>query len=333
MYVTRKLYITGITLIQGILFALYGQTDQGSPSVSEFKWELDDEVLLKLSNDSDYVYDIRQLFHIPGDPVNLNSDYMYYPANLDQQYIDELNNKNDSILQADLEYKTLWGALHASLGGGWVHFTNCIQYALETGQLSMTAPLMKRPETAWKPRPLTDSYLRTRKWRYYVPVNHRRAMKEYVIRKDINELGDLKSVPAEYIDLFLKTTDRKYRKIKNSGDMKSLAKIDLVKLMLGINYIGQAQIIYIRSAVLSSVRSYSVGKLPTVVIFDKIGAAAVLTLDKEGYKVKAVAFKKTNELTLEGMNEKRAEINSIITTINDYNNRLFMKQLENYYSK
>ena len=319
--------------IQFFLFQANGQSDLSFTSVTEFKWELDYKVFLKLANDSNFSYDIRQVFHIPKDPINLNQDYVYYPVNLDNEYIEQLKQRSVSVADSNLKYKTLWSALHASLGGGWVHFTNCLLYAFETGQLSLTAPLMQRPETTWKPKPLTESYKRTRKWKYYVPAEYKNALKEYKIRKTNNALGDLKSLPDEYINLFLNTNDKQYKKYLEANEKNILAKVDLVKLLLGTNFIGEAQISYIRSTVLSSTKNYSLGKLPSVVIFDEFDAAAVMTLNQNGYNLDAVAFKKSSEMTPEEISTKKQQISEIIKKINEYNQNSFIKRLENYYKK
>jgi hypothetical protein len=300
--------------------------------VSEIKWELDYQVYLKMTNDSSYNYDIRQLFHIPERETGFTADYVYYPVSLGAEYVNEVKYHKDSLGKVS-GYKTLWGALHEAVGGGWIHFTNCLLYALETGQLSLEAPLMQRTHTKWKPDPLTDTYLRTRKWKYYTPVRHKEAVKEYKLRKEGNELGDLTSIPAGFIELMINTGDRDYRKMIERGEMNKTAKIDLVKLIMGANFLGEVQINYIRSAVLRAVRNYAADKLPSVVIFDEFDAAAVMTLVPEGYRIEAVAFKHSSELTGTEKQEKTSKMVEIIARINEYNQNLFIKRLGGYYQK
>ncbi|UCH15472.1 MAG: hypothetical protein JSV22_05780, partial [Bacteroidales bacterium] len=248
------------------------------------KWELDYEVYLKMKNDSTYTYDIRQLFHIKDYPSDTTVDFIFYPVNLGEEYISYLI---DSALNAGentepRSYKTLWGALHESLGGGWVHFINCLLYALETRQLDLTAPLMKRPATKWKPDPVTDSYNRTKKWEYYVPVNQKLATKEYKLRLKRNEPGDLRNIPEEYIELFVKTNNKEYNELIENEEYNSTAKIDLVKILLAANFLSEVQIDFIRNQVLNSVRNYSLNKIPSILVFDEFDAAAAISMDPNG---------------------------------------------------
>lgn len=309
---------------------LMGQDELRNTAVSEIKWELDYQIFLKLTNDSAYSYDIRQLFHIPRKNVDITNDYIYYPVNPGLDYANEVNSRDDSLSYKS-GYITLWSALHKSVGGGWIHFTNCLLYTLETGQLSLEAPLMRRIRTKWKPKPPTDSWLRTRKWKYYTPVLRKEAVKEYNLRKDRGELGDLKSIPGEFIKLMLETNDKEYRKLREQGDMNQIAKIDLVKLIMGASFMGEVQINYVRSAVLKAVKNYAANMLPSVIIFDEFDAAAVMTLVPEGYKIDVVAFKKIPELTAEEKQSRITQMKAIISKINSYNNNLFIKRLGNYY--
>lgn len=300
--------------------------------VTEIKWELDYQVYLKMTNDSSYNYDIRQLFHIPERQTGFTADYVYYPVSLDAEYVNEVKYHKDSLGKVS-GYKTLWSALHEAVGGGWIHFTNCLLYALETSQLSLKAPLMRRTPTSWKPDPLTDTYLRTRKWQYYTPVRHKESVKEYKLRKEGNEPGDLSSIPEGFIELMLNTGDRDYRKMTERGETNMTAKIDLVRLIMGANFLGEVQINYIRSAVLRAVRNYAADKLPSVVIFDEFDAAAVMTLVPEGYQIDAIAFKNSSELTGQEKQERTSKMVEIIDRINEYNHNLFIKRLGSYYQK
>jgi hypothetical protein len=188
-------------------------------------------------------------------------------------------------------------------------------------------------QTKWKPKPVTDSYLRTKRWKYYTPVLRKEAVKEYELRKGRNELGDLKSIPPEFIELMRSTSDRDYRKLLDKGELNKAAKIDLVKLMMGTNFLGEVQINYIRNAVLQAVRNYAANKLPSILVFDEFDAAAVMTLAPEGYQIDAIAFKRSSELTEPEKQAKTSEMIKIIAKINSYNHHSFMKRLDNYYQK
>ncbi|MBN2610949.1 MAG: hypothetical protein JXB00_05290 [Bacteroidales bacterium] len=309
---------------------LCAQSEPKSLSISELRWELDYQIYLKLANDSAYNYDIRQLFHItPSNPGDL-SDYVYYPVNLGADYINSLSAKEQPAVPGT-GHKTLWSALHAVLGGGWPHFTNCLLYSLETRQLSLTAPLMKRPVTKWKPTPMTESYRRTKGWDYYTPVGKKETIKEYKIRESQNELGDLSGIPAEYIELALKTSDKEIERLKGKGENNTIAKIELVKLLLGINFLGEAQINYISAAVLNAVKSYSENKLPSVIIFDEFDAAAVMSLSTSGYQIDDIVFKESAGLSETDKKSRTEAIAGIINNINEYNHNSFVNRLGNYY--
>ncbi len=297
--------------------------------ISRMSWGLDYKIYLQMTNDSTYSYDIRQLFHV-SDAQNFTTDYVYFPVNLGKNYLLGISDK-DTLAANDQSYKTLWSALHANLGGGWVNFTNCLMYALETNSLDLTAPLMKRPETNWKPDPLTDTYKRTRKWEYYVPVKQKLAKKEFKIRKNNNELGDINSIPENYIRLLLNTSEKKYNELLENRQTKAIAKINLVKLLLGTNYLGEAQINYISNSVLKAVKNYNLNQLPSVIVFDKYDAAAIMTLDQDGYKIGKIVFKTSAGLDEKAMQERRAEIEQIVDNINTYNKNSFQKRLGNYY--
>ena len=311
---------------------LFAQDGLRTIRISEIKWELDYQIFLKMANDSSYNYDIRQLFHIPKNETDFATDYIYYSVNLGIEYINDVNNRNESLISSS-GYKTLWSALHESVGGGWVHFTNCLLYALETGHLSLTAPLMQRIRTKWKPNPVTDSYLRTKKWKYYTPVHQKEAEKEYELRKERNELGDLKSIPPAFIELMCTTSERDYRKLIEKGEMNKASKIDLVKLMMGANFLGEVQIIYIRDAVLKAVRNYAANRLPSIIIFDEFEAAAVMTLVPEGYQIEAVVFRASSEINELEKQDRTSKMIDIISKINSYNHNSFIKRLGNYYQE
>lgn len=297
--------------------------------VSEMNWELDYQIYLKLANDSTYRYDIRDAFHVKAnDDQNFSKDFVFYPVNPGGEYAKELSSKQED----SISYKTLWSALHAKLGGGWVHFANCISYALETRTLNLKGPLLKRPQSSWKPDPVTDTWKRTHKWKYYIPIAQKSAIKEYKKRKSANQLGDLDNLPPSYFDLFLHTSQRGYDKLLENKDFNKIAKIDLVKVMLGANYLGEAQISYISNAVLNAVKNYSLTKLPSIIIFDKFDAAAAMTLDVNGYRIEQLAFRNSAHLSQDEKAKRTKEINDIVKKINDYNQASFKKRLSSYYN-
>jgi hypothetical protein len=301
------------------------------PVVAEMKWELDYGIYLKMANDSAYNFDIRGLFHVKDEKSRTTGEFILYPVNLGEDYVNGIATMNPEGAAPAGPYKTLWSALYAAVGGGWIHFNNCLLYALETRNLQLTTPLMKRTATSWKPDPVTETYLRTRHWEYYVPADQKAARKEYKIRKRNNQLGDINSIPDSFIKLFLTTSNREYKRLLKKKETKQTAQIDLVKLMLGVNYLGEAQILYIRSAVLNAIKNYTANKLPTVIVFDPFNAAAVMSLDQEGYRIDAIAFRNAEALTAREADEKRLKIQQIIDDINAYNRNQFMKRLEQYY--
>ena len=99
-------------------------------SISEMKWGLDFKLHVKLSNDTNYVMDVKGLYHAGGIFVDTSDQSTtYYPVSLDQEFISYVKSKklsiesqkgNDSIITTQI--KTLWSAMHADLGGGYIHF-------------------------------------------------------------------------------------------------------------------------------------------------------------------------------------------------------------------
>lgn len=294
--------------------------------VSEMNWKLEYQIYMRMANDSNYTYDIRDAFLVTN-TEEFSSEFVFYPASPGQDYIDNLKSGDESTQSNS----TLWSALHGKIGGGWIHFTNCMAYALETGALKLNAPLMERPQTDWKPDPVTESYLHTKKWQYYAPYSQKNAIKEYKLRLKEGKLGDLKSMPKAYIDLFLNTNDKKYQRYFEDKEMDKLARIDLVKLVLGANYLGEAQINYISSSVLEAVKEYSSNKLPSVIIFEEFDAAAVMSLTADGYRIENVVYKAEANLSDEEASARTIQIKDIVDNINEYNSASFKKRLGNYY--
>lgn len=314
----KKIVAAGFLCINSILL---------SAQIAEMNWELDYKIYLKLANDSNFTYDIREAFHVQDSKENLATDFIFYPVNPGENFKNDL--PADTLNPASL--KTLWSALHAKTGGGWIHFTNCMAYALETQKLDLTSPLMVRPKSSWKPNPITESYKRTKNWKYYIPLEQKMAQKEYKIRVSKNELGDLQNLPQSYIDLFLNTSQKEYDELKAQHKFNIVAKIDLVKLLLGSNYLGEAQISYIANAVLESVRTYSSNMLPSVIVFDEFEAAALMSLNAKGYKIEKIVFKASANINEAEASQRADYITEIINNINDYNSNSFKKRLGNYY--
>lgn len=314
--------ILGILFITVVCFS-------GTAQISEMKWELDYQIFLKLANDSNYTYDIREVFHVNNSNDPHTTDFIFYPVNPGAEFADEVPARAIS----DSVYSTLWNALHSNLGGGWIHFTNCIAYALETGRLSLTAPLMLRPETGWKPKPMTDSYKRTKKWDYYIPYSQKHAQQEYLKRVKSGDIGDLKSLPPFYIELFQNTNQKEYDALLSKNKKATKAKIDLVKIILGANYLGKAQISYLSNSVLEAVLAYSSNMLPSLIIFDEFEAAAAMSLNANGYKIENIVYRSGANITKVEAEKRQSQIQAIIDKINSYNQNSFRKRLDGYYNK
>lgn len=311
------------------------------PAISEMKWGIDYNLHVKLSNDTNFVMDVRGLYHTGKNLFIDTTDQSttYYPVSLDNEFVNFIKNKNlDEELQEKdttdiLQAKTLWSATHRSIGGGYIHFINCLIYTLESQQLFITEPVMRRPSTDWKPNPVTESYRRTRKWEYFFPNTQKLAHKEYRKRKSDNDLKDLQGVPASFIELFLKTSQKEYMKLREEQKKRLVAQIDLVRLLLGAKYLGQTQIQYIRSKVHSSILKYNVNTLPSVIIFDDYNAAISMTLDNTGYKIGYVVFRDQNTISNEESQLRFKKIETLIKAVNDANERVFKTRLQKYYQK
>ncbi|MFC2151378.1 hypothetical protein ACFLSE_02530 [Bacteroidota bacterium] len=295
------------------------------------KWDKDFQIHITLANDSNYILDIKELHH-----TNVAEDgstsFTYLPTRLENEFVQKLkqtevetNLNQENIKESN---KTLWSALHNSIGGGWVHFINCLLYSLETGYLDIIAPLMIRPESDWKPNPMTESYKRTKKWRYYVPVDQKLAIKEFKIKKKNNNLTHLNDVPDEFIDLFLKTSQSEYDEM----NQRDKAKIDMIKILVGANYLGETQIKYIKSMVLKAMVDYAEDQLPSVIIFDNFNAAVAMSLNEAGYQVDKIVFIDERFISIETRLERVNKINSIVSQINEVNKEVFQSKLKNYYN-
>ena len=318
--------------------------DFARPLIKEMDWGMDLQVELTLQNDSVYIYDIANLHHTDASLNSDPNDFTYYPVNLSDEFIEKIKTKgvelgidtteNDStqkLTAKDPSNKTLWSAIHGYIGGNWIHFVNTLLYTIESGSLDLESAMMKRPETKWKPDNPSDAYERTKKWDYYTPVTRKEARKEYKIRKENRDLGNLKHLPEEYINLALDTRDREYEKMK-FYDRRKAAKIDLVKLLLGANYLGEPQIFYIRSMVLKSVVNYSKKQLPAVIIFDNFNAAVAMSLNSKGYYIEKIVFSDADIVEENQLKMRRNTIREIVSNINEVNKEMFRQKLKSYYN-
>jgi hypothetical protein len=318
-------------------FTGFGQS--GMSSIKEMRWGKDFNLHVKLSNDTNYVMDVRVLHHVNNNTSNSDTDATtYYPVNLDSEFIDyiktrklETDNSFEITSPKNKNPKTLWSALHGTIGGSYIHFINCLVYALESQHLNLNDPIMVRPVSEWKPSPLTDTYKRTRKWEHYIPYNQKLAQKEYKLRVKENDVKDLQGIPNKFIELFLNTSQKQYEQMRAYGKKMQVAQIDVIRLILGAKYLGASQIEFIQSSVTSSVLLYSLKNLPSVIIFDDYKAAVAMTLDKTGYKIDYVVFKDQETLPQWEYGQRFDKIEALIKAINEANEKVFQKRLSTYY--
>lgn len=311
---------------------------QIQPSISNIEWGKDLKLHITFSNDSSTIHNIQALYHATNNASNTN-EMVYYPAKLDPEFINALKNKNISKFAPENQIsnsqnkkaRTLWSAIHDDLGGGYIHFINSLVYTYETGQLSNTAPLMKRIRTEWKPKPLTETYKRTKKWVYYVPTTQKDAIKEYKAKVKNNSLGDIILLPPSFIELFLQTNQHDYQQMVKNKEVHKLAIIDMVHLLIGSNYLAQEQIDFVRNAVTTAITKYNSNKLPPIIIFDDFDAAVAMTLDINGYNIDKVIFNSDLALSPTEMEDRLATIEKTIQQINAVNKKVFETNLKKYY--
>jgi hypothetical protein len=314
--------------------SVIGQVHKDRSFVKDMRWGEDNRIYITMFNDSTYIVKVDDMIHSKTATDSASKNFVYYPVMLARDFLDKL--KDSKTLRPTIENNnakmmTLWGVLHYSLGGGWVHFVNCLLYTLETKHLSLTAPLMTRPKTSWKPSPMTKTYKRTRKWDYYVPVDQKQAQKEYKLRANENQLADLHDVPADFIKLFMETNNREYQQIISTNDIAKQARIDLVKLLLGSSYLSPPQISYIKSMVQTAVLQYSYNQLPTVIIFDDLEAAVVMSLNEEGYDLEKIVLRHPENFSVDEKIERENQIELTINRINRVNQKVFEERLKKYY--
>jgi hypothetical protein len=330
-----KNYLWGVICFACFGVSVQSQNITGTSFIKEMKWGIDYQINLTLANDSSYIININDLQHSNSKTDSTSKEFVYYPVMLAKDFVDKLKNTKDiatdTIPQTETKPVSLWSALHTSLGGGWVHFINCLQYSMEKRYLSLTAPLMERPKSNWKPKPTTITWKRTHKWPYYVPVDQKQAQKEYRLKQKENNLANLQDVPAEFIQLFLSTNNKEYTQIIAAHNYRVQSKIDLVKLLVGANYLSNAQISYIKSMVLKSVVQYSFNQLPTIIVFDDLEAAAAMTLNENGYHIERLVYKNSNTLSEEEKTMKQEQIEQSVRIINKVNQKVFEERLKKYY--
>jgi hypothetical protein len=323
-----------------ILFLSIHTFAQEKLEITSMKWGADFNIHITFSNDSTTIHDVKALYHTSQNP-GMNSELTYYPVMLDPDFIKNLKDKKiDSISQIKKNdtnqtggyTKTLWSALHPELGGGYIHFVNCLIYAFESGNLNLKSPLMTRPISQWKPNPVTESYLRTKKWDYYVPENQKLAHKEFNIQQKNDELGNILLLPESFITLFKTTDDKDFQTLIQKKDLNKVAIIDMIKLMLGAKYLGKEQIDYVQNAVIKSVMHYNINNLPSVVIFDNYDAAVAMTLDNEGYKIEKVVINNEETLSAEELNSRLEKMEAVVHEINEVNKKVFENKLKSYYN-
>ncbi len=337
--------LTGILMLLLWLNSIvYSQDEFDEESfIKQMSWGMDYKITLQLKNDSVYVYDIKSLHHSDASFGIASDRFTYYPVTMSDDFIKKLklrgvelgidtSTNKDTLAMLQPSDKTLWSSIHNTIGGGWIHFVNTLLYAIEKNNLNIHSAMMKRPESKWKPKPMTESYRRTRKWKYYVPVTMKEAKKEYKIRKERNELGDIKYIPEKFTELFLNTSEAEYKRMLKRGDRRTIARIELVKLLLGSNYLGKTQINFIKFQVLKSFMQYSSATLPSVIIFDNFNAAVALTLNEKGYHIEKIIYKDEDRVGQDDIDIRNRTIESLIRNINQINQEFFRDKLMKYYN-
>ena len=312
--------------------------------ISSMRWGADFNIHITFSNDSTSILDVRGLYHSTSTMPQMavgSEEVTYYPVTLDPDFVDALKSKRIENFGGDtaaamvfsdtVRAKTLWSALHGEIGGGYIHFINCLIYSLESKSLNLWSPFYRRPESNWKPKPMTESYRRTKNWKFYFPDNQKLAQKEYLTKQKNGELGDMKLLPKSFIDLFLNTNQKQYEQLIANNETNKVAIIDMIRLLVSANYLGLDQISLIQGAVSRSIMKYSMNSLPSVIVFDDFGAAVAMTLDHEGYKIDNVVFNQQETLSDEEIEQRMQLMEGVIRQVNAINKKLFERNLKNYY--
>jgi hypothetical protein len=297
--------------------------------IREMKWGLESTISLTMANDSVYAINIDDIFQTDQNPNSIE-EAIYFPVGQSYDCIEKYKNNNISK-DDDKNLDNIYNAVHSVTGGNFAHFLNLVMYSLQTYQLDLKAPEMMRPITKWRPSPVTESYIRTKRWKYYVPVDYKNAKKEYEFRKKKNKMAELEGIPMAFIRRSNKTKDAKYYKLSNLGYNDLTAEIDLVRLMLGSNFLGKEQIRYIRNSVLQAVSEYKIYDLPSLIIFNNYKAAVAMSLDATGYKIEGIVFSENEKIEQVEKDRRTAEIQKIIQNINDANQRSIEKKIKKLY--
>ncbi len=321
------------------------QTMAQRNEISSMRWGADFDIHITFSNDSSTILDVRGLYHSTSTMPQMavgSEEVTYYPVTLDPEFVDALKNRNiesfadtntvSANLNTPMRATTLWSALHNEIGGGYIHFINCLIYSLESKNLNLYSPFYRRPESNWKPKPMTESYRRTKNWKYYFPDNQKLAQKEYLIKEKNGELGDIRLLPKTFIDLFLNTSQKQYEQLIAENATHKVAIINMLRLLVSANYLGENQITLIRGAVSKSIMQYAMNSLPSVIIFDDFGAAVAMTLDHEGYKIDEVVFNHQEELSADEIEQRLQLMQGIIRQVNSVNKKIFERNLKKYYN-
>ncbi len=321
-----------------LVMVVFGAASLQAQIVKEMRWAPDFKLQVKLSNDTTQVLDVRALQHSGSlqDAIS-QSEATYFPVSLDEEFVKTLKDKKVEMDKALIDSsikssnQTLWSALHTSLGGGYIHFINCIMYALESGHLNLSDPIMQRPPSKWKPNPMTESFRRTKKWGYYIPLNQKLAQKEFKTQEKNNEHHDIMVLPADFRVVFHATNEKEYLMMKAAGNKKEVAKIDIIRMLLGSRYLGENQIKYIKAKVLIAISQYSANNLPSVIMFDDLNAAVAMSLSAEGYRIDQIVFKDVDSIDQQEIESRTTRIGAFIRAINEANDRVFKKRLSTYY--
>ncbi len=308
-------------------------------TISAMRWGADYKLHVRMANDSAYVLDVKGLYHTGDDLFadTTNPTTTYYPVQLDPDFVAHIKRTNLSASEqtqpAESSDRTLWSAIHARIGGGYVHFVNCLVYTLEAQPALLNEPIFERPVTKWKPKPMTQSYKRTRKWAYYYPSTQKAAKREYKLRLKENDLADLHGVPPRFIELFLRTSQSAYEKLRKQGKANQVAQIDLVRLLLGAKYLGEAQIRTMSNGVAEAVLRYSSNTMPSIIIFDDYHAAVAMSLGRDGYKIDRIVYADSEQASRHELDGRTQMIEQLIRTINEANEQVFRKRLQQYYQR
>ena len=129
----------------------------------------------------------------------------------------------------------------------------------------------------------------------------------------------------------MNTSQKQYEQLDQIYKSRAKARIDLVKILVGANYLGETQIKYIKSMVLKSMVDYAEDQLPSVIIFDNFNAAVAMSLNETGYQIDEIVFVDERFISIETRMERIDQINSIVAHINEVNKEVFQQKLKSYY--